>query len=65
MKVLVDLRKKSNSQLERRLVEISLGLRRCRSTGYSENTMLIGKLRKERARILTILNERKQRKKKK
>ena len=69
MKVLVELRQKSNDQLQNRLTQIALSLRRTMSKntassevssrqGSGTNTMYIGNLRRERARILTILNER-------
>ena len=78
MKAIVQLRQKSNDQLQRRLIEIDISLRRVRGYLYGackppgevtrgrggENTMYAGNLRKEKARILTILNERKKRKEK-
>ena len=70
MKALVSLRQKSNNQLNDRLNEIAISLRRVSaknsaaretsaSAGQGTNTMYIGNLKKQRARILTILQERK------
>jgi ribosomal protein L29 len=73
MKVLVQLRQKSNIQLTDRLSQIRISIIRfqgynkgaCQppagvvSEGNHENTMFLHKLRKEQAQILTILNERK------
>ena len=70
MKRLVQLREKSDEQLKNRLNEIELSFRRTKGkssasrdtaskSSQGENTMYLGNLRKQRARILTILNERK------
>ena len=71
MKNLVDLRQKSNDELQNRLNEIATIFIRIKTAASTAselssksgqsgaNTSYIWKLRKERARILTILNERK------
>lgn len=70
MKAVVDLREKSDEQLQNRLNEISISFRRTLSknstarelnakVSMGTNTMYLRKLKKEKARILTILNERK------
>jgi ribosomal protein L29 len=60
----------SNDQLKRRLNEIGNSLHRAvgkvkAGGAYSKDSMFIRKLKKERARILTILRERELRKKEK
>jgi ribosomal protein L29 len=73
MKRIVILTQQSNEQLNNQLNEIAISERRSKAYssanrdraakhGGGENTMYLGDLRKEKARILTILNERKQRK---
>jgi ribosomal protein L29 len=70
MKKLVNLKQQSNEQLNNRLTEIAVSFRRTKAqnsatqdqaaaSGSGVNTMYLGNLRKEKARILTILNERK------
>ena len=62
MKVIQDLRQKSDDQLKNRLNDIEISLRRTRGENKAgkpnKNSMFIQKLRKEKARILTILRER-------
>lgn len=73
MKALASLREKSNDQLKSRLNEIEISFRRTKGKfsaardqaskgGSGENTMYLGNLRKQKARILTILHERELRK---
>lgn len=72
MKNIVSLRNKSNDQLNDRLNEINISLRRMRQYKAIQSTELgspsthdtayMSRLRKEKARILTILNERRERK---
>lgn len=66
MKQLVQLRQKSNDQLNNRLNDIAVSTRRVQ--GYNKGAcksfqgnhpMLLHKLKREKAQILTILNERK------
>lgn len=67
------LRQMSNDQLNSRLREIEMSVRRLRGWNYAgrtsenpkNNPAYLFKLRKEKARILTILAERKERKEKK
>ena len=70
MKAIVQLRQKSDEQLHNRLNEIEISFRRtlahnsasrdqASAAGQGVNTMYIGNLRRQKARILTILNERK------
>lgn len=64
MKQISDIRNMSNDQLQNRLNDIEISLRRQRSynlvgiPGPNNNSMYIGNLRKEKARILTVLNKR-------
>lgn len=65
MKRIVTIREKSNDQLNNRLIELQNSLRRAvgrNKAGYpspfAKDTMFISKLKKEKARILTILKER-------
>lgn len=71
MKEIRNLRSMSNDQLQKRLGEIEISLRRLRGFNMAEkgptkskkeNPCMIGSLRKQKARILTILHERKLRK---
>lgn len=69
MKGIVSLRQASNEQLQRRLLQIGADLVRARGSLHgnvkspqTENPMFISKLRREKAQILTILQEREERK---
>lgn len=71
MKQIKNLRQKSNDQLKNRLNDIEISLRRLRGfneaqkgtqKGKKENPAMLWSLRKEKARILTILKEREGRK---
>jgi len=68
MRRVENLRQMSNDQLKKRLNEIGNELHRAvgkvKAGGvYSEDSMFIRKLKKDKARILTILRERELRKK--
>jgi ribosomal protein L29 len=67
------LKQKSNEQLNERLNEIEISFRRTKAknsanqdmaaaSGQGVNSMYLGNLRKEKARILTLLNERRNKK---
>ena len=75
MKRVVQLRQKSDYQLKNRLQEIGNSLLRARGRNrvgsptdgsvYGGDSMFMWKLRREKARILTILNERERKKRRK
>ena len=67
MKRIATLREKSNDQLSNRLSEIDISLRRAGGRNYAgalpswqkpNDSMFMLRLKKEKARILTILRER-------
>lgn len=69
MKGIVGLRRRSTEELQRRLNQIGNDLLRARGSLHgnvnspqTENPMFISSLRREKAQILTILQERKERK---
>ena len=67
MKRIATLREQSNDQLNKRLVEIGISLRRAGGRNFAgsqpnwqkpADSMFMLKLKKEKARILTLLRER-------
>ena len=69
MKGIIELRRRSTEELQRRLNQIGNDLLRARGSLHgnvkspqTENPMFIRKLRREKAQILTILTEREERK---
>ena len=67
MKRIATLREKSNDQLNNRISEISISLRRAGGRNYAgalpnwqkpDDSMFMSRLKKEKARILTLLRER-------
>jgi ribosomal protein L29 len=67
MKRIATLREKSNDQLKERLMEIEISLRRGAGRNFAgaspnwqkpEDSMFMSKLKKEKARILTLFRER-------